>query len=81
MIETGDIWPIVSATAVWWSPIVAGFIGAFGVHLLTQSSEREKWIFDSKKQEYREIAVCAITIAYQHKKSSARLGEISGRKQ
>ncbi len=55
MIETKDIWPIVSATAVWWSPIVAGFIGAFGVHLLTQSSEREKWILDSKKQEYREL--------------------------
>jgi len=40
---------------VWWGPIVAGFIGAFGVHLLTQSREREKWILDSKKEEYREL--------------------------
>ena len=55
MLETKDLWPIVRNTAVWWSPIVAGFIGAFGVHLLTQSREREKWILDSKKQEYREL--------------------------
>ena len=55
MLETKDFWPIVRTTAVWWSPIVAGFIGAFGVHLLTQSREREKWILDSKKAEYREL--------------------------
>ena len=46
---------VVKSTAVWWSPVVAGFIGAFGVHLLTQSREREKWILDSKKAEYREL--------------------------
>jgi hypothetical protein len=50
-----DFWTVARNTAVWWSPIVAGFIGAFGVHLLTQSREREKWILDSKKQEYREL--------------------------
>jgi hypothetical protein len=55
MLEIKDFWPIVQTTAVWWSPIVAGFIGAFGVHLLTQSQEREKWILDSKKEEYREL--------------------------
>lgn len=55
MVAPTDFWPIVRNTAVWWSPIVAGFIGAFGVHLLTQSREREKWILDSKKEEYREL--------------------------
>ena len=55
MLEIKDFWPIVQTTAVWSSPIIAGFIGAFGVHLLTQSQEREKWILDSKKAEYREL--------------------------
>jgi hypothetical protein len=54
-LEPIAFWPVVQNTAVWWSPVVAGFIGAFGVHLLTQSREREKWILDSKKQEYREL--------------------------
>jgi len=63
MLETKDFWPIVRTTAVWWSPIVAGFIGAFGVHLLTQSREREKWILDSKKAEYREL-LSALSQAY-----------------
>jgi hypothetical protein len=55
MVEGKDIWSIVRDTAIWWSPIVSGFIGAFGVNLLTQSREREKWILDSKKQEFREL--------------------------
>ncbi len=63
MLETKDFWPIVRTTAVWWSPIVAGFIGAFGVHLLTQSRERERWILDSKKAEYREL-LSALSQAY-----------------
>jgi hypothetical protein len=50
-----DLWTAARNTAVWWSPIIAGFIGAFGTHLLTQSHDREKWILDSKKQEYREL--------------------------
>lgn len=50
-----DFWLLLRNTAVWWSPIVAGFIGAFGVHLLTRSREREKWILDSKRQEFREL--------------------------
>ena len=45
----------LKATALWWSPIVAGFIGAFGTHLHTQSRERERGILDCKKQEYREL--------------------------
>jgi hypothetical protein len=55
MLAQSDFWPMVRNTAVWWSPIVAGFIGAFGVHLLTQSRERERWILENKKQEYREL--------------------------
>jgi hypothetical protein len=50
-----NAWNAIKDTALWWNPIVAGFIGAFGVHLLTQSREREKWILDNKKQEYREL--------------------------
>lgn len=55
MIQPIEYWSAIRNTAVWWSPVVAGFIGAFGVHLLTQSREREKWILDSKKEEYREL--------------------------
>lgn len=53
--NTFNAWDAIRATALWWSPIVAGFIGAFGTHLLTQSRDREKWILDNKKQEYREL--------------------------
>lgn len=63
-----DVWSILRNTAVWWSPVVAGFIGAFGVHLLTQSREREKWILDSKKQEFREL-LSAISQAYMNTRS------------
>jgi len=63
MLEPIAFWPVVQNTAVWWSPVVAGFIGAFGVHLLTQSREREKWILDSKKAEYREL-LSALSQAY-----------------
>ena len=46
-------------------PIITALIGALGgglvsglfVHLLTQSRDREKWILDNKKQEYRELLV------------------------
>jgi hypothetical protein len=52
-------------------PIAAAMIGAFGggvvsgflVHVLTQSREREKWILDSKKEEYREL-LSAMSNAY-----------------
>jgi len=54
-LEPIAFWPVVRSTAVWWSPVAAGFIGALGVHLLTPSREREKWILDSKKAEYREL--------------------------
>jgi hypothetical protein len=53
--NTLNAWDALKATALWWSPVLAGFIGAFGTHLLTQSREREKWILDTKKQEYKEL--------------------------
>jgi hypothetical protein len=55
MFQPIDSWSLIRNSAVWWSPIVAGFIGALGVHLLTQSRERENWILDSKKAEFREL--------------------------
>jgi hypothetical protein len=55
MLNLKDAVPFLQQTALWWNPILAGFVGAFGVHLLTQSRDREKWILDCKKQEYREL--------------------------
>jgi hypothetical protein len=49
------MWGVFREIAIWRNPIVAGFIGAFGVHVLTQSRDREKWILDSKKQEFKEL--------------------------
>jgi hypothetical protein len=47
-----------------FNPIVSGFIAAIGVHLLlTQSREREKWILDCKKREFREL-LSALSDAY-----------------
>ncbi len=63
MLEPIAFWPVVQNTAVWFSPVVAGFIGAVCVHLLTQSREREKWILDSKKQEFKEL-LSALSQAY-----------------
>lgn len=54
---------MAKAAALWWSPVLAGFIGAFSTHLITQSREREKWIVDCKKQEYREL-LYALSSAY-----------------
>lgn len=48
---------------------MAGFIGAFGTHLLTQSREREKWILDNKKQEYREL-LTALSQAHMSTKAA-----------
>jgi hypothetical protein len=54
-----EAWSIVKSSAVVWGPfvsaVVAAFIAAFTVHLLTQSREREKWILDCKKQEFKEL--------------------------
>jgi len=52
MIHT---WDSIKSSAVVWGPFVSGLVAAFIVHLLTQSREREKWILDCKKQEYREL--------------------------
>jgi hypothetical protein len=52
MIHT---WDFIKSSAVVWGPFVSALIAAFIVHLLTQSREREKWILDCKKQEYREL--------------------------
>jgi len=68
MSEPIYFWSVVQNTAIWWSPIVAGFIGAFGVHLLTQSRDREKWILNSKKQEFREL-LSALSQAYTSTRS------------
>lgn len=38
-----------------WNPIVAGFIGALVVHLLTRSREQEAWVRNCKKEEWREL--------------------------
>jgi hypothetical protein len=35
--------------------LISGLVAAFVVHLLTQSRERERWILDCKKQEFREL--------------------------
>lgn len=55
MLKQTEPWPLLRNTAVLWWPLVSGLIAAFTVHLLTQSREREKWILDCKKQEYREL--------------------------
>jgi hypothetical protein len=68
MLAQNEFYFLLRNTAVWWSPIVAGFIGAFGVHLLTQSREREKWILDSKKAEYREL-LSALSQAHMNTRS------------
>jgi hypothetical protein len=38
-----------------WSPLASGLVAAFIVHLLTQSRERERWVLDCKKQEFKEL--------------------------
>lgn len=70
MFQQIDPWTLLRNTAVWWSPVVAGFIGAFGVHLLTQSREREKWILDSKKAEFREL-LSALSQAHSSTRSAS----------
>lgn len=50
-----DTWNLIKSTAVVWGPFASALIAAFIVHILTQSREREKWILDCKKQEYREL--------------------------
>lgn len=52
-------WNSAKSSASVWGPFVSGliaaFVAAFSVHLLTQSREREKWILDCKKQEFKEL--------------------------
>jgi hypothetical protein len=54
-----NLWNLLKATATIWGPfvsgLIAGLIAAFVVHLLTQSRDRERWILDCKKQEFREV--------------------------
>jgi hypothetical protein len=61
------VWSLIKTTLPVWGPlfwaIISGFIGALGVHLLTQSREREKWILDCKKQEFKEL-MSALTESY-----------------
>ena len=58
-----ETWNSIRSSAVWVNPIVSGFIAAVVVHLLTQSRERERWILDCKKQEFREL-LSALSDAY-----------------
>jgi hypothetical protein len=57
-----NAWDAIKDTALWWSPVVAGFIGAVGVHLLTQSREQAAWIRNCEKEEWKEL-VTAMTTA------------------
>lgn len=50
-----DVLSLIKSTAIVWGPFASGLIAAFVVHLLTQSREREKWILDCKKQEFKEL--------------------------
>jgi hypothetical protein len=52
--------PLVSATI---GALGGGIVSGFLVQLLTQTREREKWILDAKKQEYREL-LSALSDAY-----------------
>jgi hypothetical protein len=56
-------WGFIISSAIWFNPILSGLIAAFSVHLLTQSREREKWILDCKRQEFREL-LSALSDAY-----------------
>ena len=58
-----DTWNILSLTVPVWSPLLSGLLAAFIVHLLTQSRERERWVSDCKKQEFKEL-VSALTESY-----------------
>ena len=55
MKKTKSVWHFLHDTAIWWSPIVAGFIGAFGVHWLTRSRELEAWVRNCQKEEWKEL--------------------------
>jgi hypothetical protein len=55
MFENRNVWPVLHDSAIWWSPIVAGFIGAFGVHWLTRSRELEAWVRNCQKEEWKEL--------------------------
>jgi hypothetical protein len=58
-----DAFNFIKSTAVVWGPFISGLIAAFIVHLLTQSREREKWILDCKKQEFKEL-LSALAMSY-----------------
>lgn len=56
-----DSMPIFAAIV---SGMGGAIVGGFLVHVLTQSREREKWILDSKKGEYREL-LSALSLAHE----------------
>jgi hypothetical protein len=58
-----DLWNSVWKTAPIWGPFLSALIAAFLVHLLTQFRERERWILDCKKQEFKEL-MSAISESY-----------------
>jgi hypothetical protein len=63
MQSTIGFWNFLQSTAGVWGPFVSGLIAAFIVHLLTQSREREKWLLDCKKEEFKQL-VSALSRSY-----------------
>jgi hypothetical protein len=57
--SVSETWSFIQSTAPLWGSIrIRGgrrVHPAFIVHLLTQSREREKWILDCKKEEFKEL--------------------------
>lgn len=53
--NTFNAWDAIKATVLWWSPVVAGFIGSYGTNWLTRSREQEAWIRACEKEEWREL--------------------------
>jgi hypothetical protein len=62
-MQFSHLWNLLKASAPFWSPFLSALIAALLVHLLTQSRERERWILDCKKQEFKEL-MTALTESY-----------------
>lgn len=56
-------WWVLEHYAPMWTPLVSGLVAGLAVKVLTQSSDRDKWLVDCKKQEFREL-LSAISEVY-----------------